>query len=247
MTSPSDSGSGSASGSGDGQGSSDGQDSAAGRHHVEEPAFDPYRFGRPDHPVPPEFAPPGYVPDPAPAAGGPTGYPPGPPQGSGQQPYSPSSTPYPYDRPPYGQNPSGQAPYGQVPYGQAPQGQNPYGQAPYGAPPPPYGYGSAQGGNGKAVTAMVLGIASILLCWLSVLAAAVIIPAIVFGFLGLSQARQRGGVGKGMAIAGLACAAVATVLAVIVTVLVTNAIAECGGTANQDDPGFNQCVQEHII
>ena len=25
--------------------------------------FDPYRFGKPDHPVPPEYAPPGYVPD----------------------------------------------------------------------------------------------------------------------------------------------------------------------------------------
>jgi hypothetical protein len=31
----------------------------------EEP-FDPYRFGRPDHPIPPEYAPPGYVPDPPP-------------------------------------------------------------------------------------------------------------------------------------------------------------------------------------
>ncbi|MEO9138425.1 MAG: hypothetical protein ABI345_05100 [Jatrophihabitans sp.] len=215
MGTPSDSGSGSSSG-------------------PDEP-FDPYRFGRPDHPVPPEFAPPGYVPDPEPAPAGPTPYL-GPPTRSAPGNYRPPSTPYPYGQPPYGQPPQGQQPYGQPPHG----------QPPYGAPPL-YGYPTAKAGNGKAVAAMVLGIASILLCWLSVLDAAVIIPAIVFGFLGLAQAKKRGGVGKAMAIAGLACAAVATVLAVVVTVLVSNAISECGGTANQNDPGFNQCVQDNFF
>jgi hypothetical protein len=45
--------------------------------------FDPYRFGRPDHPIPPEYAPPGYVPPaPTPVQAPPPfpyGYPPPPP------------------------------------------------------------------------------------------------------------------------------------------------------------------------
>jgi len=79
-------------------------------------SFDPYRFGPPEHPIDPAYAPPGYIPPPpppmAPANQPPAGYP-----------------------PPYGQAPYGQAPYGQAPYGQAPYGY----QAPYGAAKPSNG------------------------------------------------------------------------------------------------------------
>lgn len=64
--------------------------------------FDPYRFGAPDHPVPPEYAPPGYaggyVPPPAMPSSGPQVGP------YGQQP-PPFYPPYGYAPPPYTQYP----------------------------------------------------------------------------------------------------------------------------------------------
>lgn len=203
--------------------------------------FDPYRFGKPDHPVPAEFAPPGYVPPEPEPAPGPTPYP-GPPPPAAGQPYAPPTTPYPYGAPPYGN------PYGAPP----PYGTPPYGAPPPGAPspsggPPGYGYGYAsKQGNGKAVAALVLGIGSIVLFWLTILDAVLVILAIVFGFIGLGESKARG-VGKGMAVAGLVCAAVGAVLAITTTVLVVRAYDQCGGSAESDRPGFNQCIQDHIF
>src|SRR5579875_1310891 len=81
--------------------------------------FDPYRFGKPEHPIDPRYAPPGYVPpEPAP--------PPEPTvQQHPQQPYAP-----PYYGPDYSQR--GQQPTDphQPPWGQAP---------PPGYPQQPYG------------------------------------------------------------------------------------------------------------
>jgi hypothetical protein len=62
--------------------------------------FDPYRYGRPDNPVPPEYAPPGYVPPPEPGPQQPQapGYPPPPPHPGGHPSYSypPPPPGYPY-------------------------------------------------------------------------------------------------------------------------------------------------------
>lgn len=70
--------------------------------------------------------------------------------------------------PPYGQQ------QGQPPYGQPPYGQQPYGQAPYGS-----GYGMPQGTNGFAIASLVC--------------AFVFTPlGLIFGFIALSQIRQRG-------------------------------------------------------
>jgi hypothetical protein len=218
-----------------------------------EAPFDPYRFGKPDRPIPPEYAPPGYVP--------PT------PEVSPTSPYGPSS--------PYGPGPSGPSPYGpgpsggQAPYGPAPYGQPPYGQPPYGPPgqephgtPPPYpgqypggygppppgysGYGPARGSNGKAVAALVLGIASIILFWLSVLDAVPVILALVFGLLGLSQSKSRPDrAGRSMAISGLVCCLIGAVLATIFTVKIVHAINDCGGfNSNRSNTVFQQCVRD---
>lgn len=62
-----------------------------------QPDFDPYRFGAPEHPVPPEYAPPGYTPPP------PTAAPPG------------TSPPPPYGYPAYGQQPQQYPHYGPPP------------------------------------------------------------------------------------------------------------------------------------
>jgi hypothetical protein len=64
---------------------------------------------------------------------------------------------------------------------------------------------AASGSNGMAVTSLVLGILS-LFCF-----ALTGLPAIVFGFLGLSKA-SRVGTGKGMAVAGLLLGLLGTVL-----------------------------------
>lgn len=94
----------------------------------------------------------------------------------------------------------------------------PYGQAPplpgYGYPPPP-----AQGyppvpppGNGMAITAMVLGIVSIVFCWIGLLFA---VAAVIVSVLALKQisARPPGqSSGYGMAITGLVTGLVGTLL-----------------------------------
>lgn len=153
-----------------------------------EAPFDPYRFGRPDKPVPPEYAP-----------------------------------PYPYGAPPYG-------------------------NTPYGAPQPPgyHSYVQPKSGNGKAIAALVLGIVSILMFWTSIFDAVLVIPALIFGFIARHEANSRRTDGKGMALAGLICAAVGTVLAIVMTVVYVHAINNCGGFSDQNSSGFQQCVQDHL-
>ncbi len=69
--------------------------------------FDPYRFGRPEQPVPPEYAPPGYVPPPQPAQ---------PPPPTAQY---PSAYPSPYPPQPYGPPPPNPYSYPPPPPGYA--------------------------------------------------------------------------------------------------------------------------------
>lgn len=187
--------------------------------------FDPYRFGKPEHPVPPEYAPLPYQPS-APASS------------SGQPPYG--STPASV----YGQ-PSGSAP---PPSGQPPG--NPYSPPypGYGAPPPAayHGYAQQPSGNGKAVAALILGIASILLFWLTIFDGFFIVLALIFGVLALNEARSRGGSGRGMAIAGLVCMALGALAATLFTVVFFHAVDQCGGLQNGNSSQFHQCVQDHF-
>jgi len=124
--------------------------------------FDPYRYGRPDHPVPPEYAPPGYVPLP-------------------EAPPAPSY-PGPVQPPPYAGGP--QPP----PYAGGPPQQQPY---PY-APPQYHQYPAPRTGSGKAIAALVLGIMSIVFSFVSVLDLLLIIPAVVLGSLAMSESKRTG-------------------------------------------------------
>lgn len=192
-----------------------------GKHQPGDEPFDPYRFGKPDHPIPAEYAPPGYT--------GPT------------VPSTPHAYPAPSNNPsnnPFG-NPPG-TPY--PPFGSPPN--DPYR---YGAPPPPQypGYQRPRTGNGKAVAALVLGILSIAMFWLSVLDAFLIVPAIVFGILGLTESARTGS-GRGLAIAGLVCGAIGMVAATVFTVVIVHAANQCGGLHNNNAPGFQQCVRDHL-
>ena len=125
----------------------------------------------------------------------------------------------------------------------------PYPQFPqYGAPPPPpYShYPPARTGNGKAITSMVLGIASILLCWLSILDAVPIILALVFGFIALGEVSR--GItreGRRQARAGIACALVGAVLATVLTVVIYNRFRDCINMGTSS-PGYSQCINSHL-
>lgn len=199
--------------------------------------FDPYRFGKPDVPPSPEYAPPGYVPEatPAPPPGG--AYPPMPPVGQ----YPGPSAPPPYQGygPQYGQYGPGYGPPPQP--GGAPYGQ-PYAMPPY-APGAYPGYAAAQG-NGKAIAGMVLGILSIVFCWLTFLDLLLIVPGVVFSLLGLSASKQRGR-GRGQAIAGLACTVVGLVLAVVVTVLAFHLVSKCDGI-DHSSPAYDRCIRNNL-
>jgi uncharacterized protein DUF4190 len=203
-----------------------------------EAPFDPYRFGKPDHPIPAEYAPPGYTGPVAPArqpyGGPPNPYAP-PPAGAGQDnPFAnPPGTPY------------GAAHGGQPPYQYPPQGYVP--GAP-GAPlPPPYhGYAQPTGSNGKAIAALVLGILSIVFCWLSVFDGIFVVLALIFGLIALSETKGNRRTGRGLAVAGLVCMIVGALLATIISVKVFSAIDKCGGLNQSDRSTFNQCIRDNL-
>jgi hypothetical protein len=104
-------------------------------------------------------------------------------------------------------NYGGQQPYGQQPYGQQPYGQQPYGQQPYGQYPgaPQYGYGGypppSAGFNGFAIASFVCAF----LC--SIL-------GLVFGFVALSQIKERNERGQGLAIAGIVISIVSIIIGI---------------------------------
>ena len=211
-------------------------DGGAGSGEQAQPDFDPYRFGKPDHPIPPEYAPPGYVPDnPQPA--------------QPAQPVWPPQDDQP--RPPYGgypQYPSGAYPPGQ--YQQGPYQQGPYQQGQYQPhPPPPPGYpayGMVRQGNSKATTAMVLGILSLVFFWLTILDLGLAIPAIVVGALALRDSKrfpERGGRGK--ALTGLVCGILAVVMIIVTVVVVYVRIKPCLDHGINTD-AYNSCVRDKL-
>jgi hypothetical protein len=128
-------------------------------------------------------------------------------------------------QPAWGQQPPGQPAWGQQPYGQASQGQQPYGQpprppgwgqAPYQAPyAQPYGYTYPPRPivqtSGKAIAALVLGISSIVLCYVGFLVGP---AAIVLGALARREIEDRAGFlgGGSLATAGLVTGIVGTVV-----------------------------------
>jgi hypothetical protein len=61
---------------------------------------------------------------------------------------------------------------------------------------------------------MILGITSILFCWVGLLTLAQVVLAITFGSIGIRKA-NRGASSKGMAVAGLTCGIVGAFLYVI--------------------------------
>ncbi|MEV7396138.1 DUF4190 domain-containing protein [Aeromicrobium sp. NPDC092404] len=123
--------------------------------------------------------------------------------------------------PGYGQAPQGPPTYGQPAYGQPAYGQPAYGQPAY---QPGYPYQAPPHTNGKAIAALVLGIVSIVLCYLGVLIGP---GAIVFGVLGKKDIKQSNGTqtGDGMATAGIVTGIIGTVVWLAIDVLLAVSVA----------------------
>lgn len=190
-----------------------------------EQPFDPYRFGAPEHPVPPEYAPPGY--QPPPSAPVPPAYPP--PPG--------------YEQPPGSVPPAGYGyPGYQQPFGGQPA---PYAGGPYPYPPAYSQYPLPKTGNGKATAGLILGIISIVFFWLSFFDAIPAVLGLIFGFLGLNESKRTGS-GRGQAIAGIVCAFVGAALAIILTVVIVTRLRPCFDNYNSGSAEFNSCVRHHI-
>lgn len=123
-----------------------------------------------------------------------------------------------------GHAPQGPPAYGQPAYGQPPQGPPAYGQPAYGQPAHGYGYPPQPRTNGKAMAAMIVGIASILACYVGVFVGPV---AIILAVLGKKDIKRSNGAetGEGMATAGLVTGIIGTVVWLALDVLMIIAVA----------------------
>ncbi|GII96246.1 DUF4190 domain-containing protein [Sinosporangium siamense] len=173
----------------------------------------------PDHPERPDGPAPGRPPEERPTPGGP---PPGGRQGpggpapGGGAPGAPGG--------PYGGGPGGgPGGYGNVPGGQPPGYPPPPGPPPGGWPPP------RPAGGGLATTALVLGIAGILLLPIFGIGLPIAILGLILGIVATVK-----GVGRGRAIAGIVLSLIAIVLAIIAMVWFANRFGECLNLPTQD-------------
>jgi hypothetical protein len=130
---------------------------------------------------------------------------------------------HPYQASPDQQPHPGQPPYGQPEtqqYGQPAYGQPPYGQPSYG--PPPVGYPQHPGqlqqdprkGSGLAISALVLGIIALLLCWVPFVnnfAAILAVLGLALGIPALVSARRGKRTGSGLAVASVILSVLALV------------------------------------
>ena len=96
----------------------------------------------------------------------------------------------------------------------------------------PYSYPAAQPGNGIGTTAGVLGIVGLVLAFIPIIdyvSFPLAVLAVVFGGVGISRAKTRGGAGKGMAITGLVLGLITLAIAIMFLVLVYAAFSAVSG------------------
>ena len=71
---------------------------------------------------------------------------------------------------------------------------------------------------------MVLGITSVVLFFLSWIATIIAIVGLILSLVGLSKSKQLGGLGRGMAIAGIVTSAVGIVASIVILLVVVDKI-----------------------
>ena len=88
-------------------------------------------------------------------------------------------------------------------------------------PPPAGGYppAAAPQQNGMAIAGMVLGIASLALFWLSYIATVIGVVGLILSIIGLNKSKTMGGVGRGMAMAGIITSSLGIVASIVITIV----------------------------
>jgi hypothetical protein len=103
---------------------------------------------------------------------------------------------------------------------------------PYGGPYSyPYPYPYAPGGNGMAISALVVGIFAIACSWVPLFDLVLAVTALGLGLGGRARARFLGGTGDGMATAGAILGGISVVITVASFVLVVLISQPCSGVA----------------
>jgi hypothetical protein len=115
---------------------------------------------------------------------------------------------------------------------QPPQGYGPPPQQPpqgYGPPPPP-GYGPPQGmpgaplPKGMAIASLILGIVSLVICFIWYVSIPCGVVAIILGAISISKCNKGEAAGKGMATAGLVLGIIGVVLIGILVIIGVSAL-----------------------
>ncbi|MFD9354319.1 hypothetical protein [Streptomyces sp. NPDC060031] len=158
------------------------------------------------------------------------------------QPMTPPAYGYPAQPGPAGYAYPGPPP---APQGYGYQGHPGYAGYPGHVPYPPYG--APQPSNGFGITALVLGILSVVGCVTSFIAVALGIGAVVFGALGRGKATRGQATNGGMALAGIILGAIGIVLGGLMLAM---AIAGFMGADSDSGPGYdpssNSRFQERV-
>lgn len=101
---------------------------------------------------------------------------------------------------------------------------------------------SAAPGKGMAVTALVLGILALLLCWTVIGGVLLGLPAVILGIVAVVRARKGRSGGRGLAIGGIITGLLGIVLGVALAVVATTFLARfVDGEAAQR---YEQCVND---
>ncbi|MCC3762880.1 DUF4190 domain-containing protein [Glycomyces sp. TRM65418] len=114
------------------------------------------------------------------------------------------------------------------------------------APPPAAEPAPAKQSNGFAVAALVLGlIGLIVFSWIPGINLLTAIPigilAIIFGIIAIVKSKSRGGKGKGMGLAGLILGVLAIAAAIVMNVVLVDAVKEQCEDPNSEIYGSTQC------
>lgn len=176
---------------------------------------DPYRYGKPDHPIAPEYAPP--APPPSGSLPPPPGAHPPPPPGA-----YPPPPPGAYPPPPPGAYPPPPPNYWQYP-----------------PPPPP---STLPRTSGKGTAAYWLGVAALFFSFLAYVDVVFVLLAVIFGLQSLNDPDDKAQHRR--ARLGLILAGLGTVAAVSFAVEWNNLAARCGGWSHFNEPGFAKCIQK---
>jgi hypothetical protein len=120
----------------------------------------------------------------------------------------------------------------------------PYGgpQLPYATPPMYHQYPQPHARDGKAIAALVLGILSIVFFWTTLLDLLLIVPAVVFIALAMSNSK-RGGGNRGMAVGGLVCVIIGCLAAATFTVFVVKRINSCSDRYRSGTSQYDHCIR----